>query len=78
MAVVSRRRQILRVLMTALAAGAIADVVTLRAQTIGTFTWSHNGEKFEVSCRGDVEFADDDLDVKSFCARERAADRGAA
>jgi hypothetical protein len=52
--------------MTALAAGAIADVVTLRAQTIGTFTWSRNGEKFEVSCRGDVEFADDDLDVKSF------------
>ena len=28
-------------------------------------TWSHNGEKLEVNYRGDVEFSDDDKDIKS-------------
>jgi hypothetical protein len=51
--------------MAGIAAGAVAASVTLRGQTIGTFTWSHNGEKLEVSCRGDVEFSDDDMDVRS-------------
>jgi hypothetical protein len=70
MAIVSRggrgsgRLPSLIVLMAGIAAGAVADSVTLRGQTIDTFTWSHNGDRLEVSCRGDVEFSDDDLDVR--------------
>jgi beta-lactamase regulating signal transducer with metallopeptidase domain len=34
-------------------------------QRSGTYTWSHDGEKLQVEYRGDVEFTDDDTDVKS-------------
>ena len=34
-------------------------------QSSGNFAWSHNGEKLEVGYRGDVEFTDDDKDIKS-------------
>lgn len=37
---------------------------TSSGQSSGNFTWSNNGEKLEVSYRGDFEFTDDDLDVK--------------
>lgn len=70
MAIVSRggrgygRLPSLMTLMAGIAAAAVADSVTVRGQTIDTFTWSHNGDTLEVSCRGDVEFSDDDLDVR--------------
>ena len=34
------------------------------AQSHGTFTWSNNGEKLEVKYDGEIEFSDDDTDVK--------------
>jgi hypothetical protein len=34
-------------------------------QKSGNYTWSHNGAKFEVNYRGDIEFTDDDTDVRS-------------
>jgi beta-lactamase regulating signal transducer with metallopeptidase domain len=34
-------------------------------QSSGTYSWSNNGEKIEVKYRGEVEFTDDDADVKS-------------
>ena len=55
MAIVSRggrgsgRLPSLIVLMAGIAAAAIADSVTLRGQTIDTFTWSHNGDTLEVT-----------------------------
>ena len=33
-------------------------------RTSGNFTWSHNGDKLEINYNGDVEFTDDDTDVK--------------
>ena len=36
-----------------------------RGQSSGNFVWSRNGEKLEANYRGDVEFTDDDQDVKS-------------
>jgi beta-lactamase regulating signal transducer with metallopeptidase domain len=42
-----------------------ASAVVARVQeTSGNFSWSNNGEKLQVSYRGDVEFSDDDKDVK--------------
>lgn len=35
------------------------------SQSSGNFVWSSNGEKLEINYRGDFEFTDDDLDVKS-------------
>lgn len=29
----------------------------------GNYTWSHNGERIQITYRGDVEFSDDDTDV---------------
>ncbi len=34
------------------------------SQAHGTYTWSNNGQKLEVRYDGDVEFSDDDMDVK--------------
>ncbi len=34
------------------------------SQTHGTFSWSNNGQKLEVRYDGEVEFTDDDMDVK--------------
>ena len=39
--------------------------VSIKRQSSGNLTWSHNGEKLEVNYRGDIEFTDDDMDVKS-------------
>ena len=33
-------------------------------ESSGNFTWSNNGERLQVSYRGEVEFSDDDTDVK--------------
>ena len=41
------------------------EVRSNRGQSSGNMTWSHNGEKLEVNYRGDVEFSDDDKDIKS-------------
>ena len=41
------------------------EVRSKRAQSSGNMTWSHNGETLEVNYRGDVEFSDDDKDIKS-------------
>lgn len=35
-----------------------------RGQSTGTFSWSNNGEKLEIKYDGEVEFTDDDTDVK--------------
>jgi hypothetical protein len=34
------------------------------SQHNGTFTWSHNGEKVQLKYTGEIEFTDDDKDVK--------------
>jgi hypothetical protein len=34
-------------------------------QSQGTYSWSNNGEKLEIKYNGNVEFSDDDTDVKS-------------
>jgi len=34
-------------------------------QSSGTFSWSNNGEKLEVKYHGEIEFTDDDTDVKA-------------
>jgi hypothetical protein len=36
-----------------------------RGQKNGTFTWSKDGDRIEISYSGDFEFTDDDTDVKS-------------
>jgi beta-lactamase regulating signal transducer with metallopeptidase domain len=43
---------------------AAAAVAFSGSQTHATFSYSNNGEKFEVRCDGEVEFTDDDTDVK--------------
>jgi len=65
-----------RVLLAQFAAPVIAttriDAATARvsalalsaAQTHGTYSWSSNGQKLEVRYDGEVEFTDDDMDVK--------------
>ena len=50
------------------AAGAVAaraSVALADRQSHGTYSWSNNGEKLEVKYDGEVEFTDDDTDVKS-------------
>lgn len=37
----------------------------VRSQRSGNFMWSNDGEKLEVNYRGEIEFTDDDSDVKS-------------
>ncbi len=44
---------------------AMGSVVVGAAQSHGTFSWSNNGDKLEIRYDGDVEFSDDDTDVKS-------------
>jgi len=44
---------------------AVGSVAIAAQQSHGTYSWSHNGEKVEIKCDGDVEFSDDDMDVKS-------------
>jgi beta-lactamase regulating signal transducer with metallopeptidase domain len=39
-------------------------LVLSAAQTHGTYSWSNNGQKLEVRYDGEVEFTDDDADVK--------------
>lgn len=34
-------------------------------QSSGNFTWSNDGDKLQVNYRGEIEFTDDDVDVKS-------------
>ena len=48
------------------AAKAVEPVVTALAasQSSGTSSWSRNGEKVEIRYEGEVEFTDDDADVK--------------
>jgi beta-lactamase regulating signal transducer with metallopeptidase domain len=46
----------------ALAGGSMA---VESSQSHGTYSWSNNGEKLEVKYDGEVEFSDDDTDVKS-------------
>jgi beta-lactamase regulating signal transducer with metallopeptidase domain len=41
-----------------------SNALSSSSQTHGTFSWSNNGEKLEVRYDGEVEFADDDTDVK--------------
>src|SRR6188472_1072621 len=44
---------------------AATSVVIAGGQSHGTYNWSNNGEKIEVRYDGEVEFSDDDTDVKS-------------
>lgn len=44
--------------------GSIAAIALSPSQTHGTYSWSNNGEKLEVRYEGEVEFTDDDTDVK--------------
>jgi hypothetical protein len=39
-------------------------IASAASQTHGTYSWSNNGEKLEVRYDGDVEFTDDDADVR--------------
>jgi len=60
-------RAVAAVLASTPPAGALARLSTSfssGSQTHGTFSWSNNGEKLEIRYDGDVEFTDDDLDVK--------------
>lgn len=43
---------------------AVSSLAVSAAQTHGTYSWSNNGQKLEVRYDGDVEFSDDDMDVK--------------
>ena len=45
-------------------AGEVAGI----SQSHGHFTWSNNGERLDVKYTGDVEFTDDDADVKRLSA----------
>ncbi len=47
------------------AATTTASVAAAAGQSHGTYSWSNNGEKLEVKYDGEVEFSDDDTDVKS-------------
>ncbi len=47
------------------AAVAGENVAVASKQSHGTYSWSNNGEKLEVRYDGEVEFSDDDTDVKS-------------
>jgi hypothetical protein len=49
----------------ALAAPPAPASAAVRSQKNGNFMWSNDGEKLEVNYRGDIEFTDDDSDVKS-------------
>jgi len=51
--------------VVARAAVASGSVAVESSQSHGTYSWSNNGEKLEVKYEGDVEFSDDDTDVKS-------------
>ena len=55
--------------MSAAATTAFAPAVAAAAsggrQSRGNFSWSNNGEKLEVKYEGEIEFTDDDADVKS-------------
>ena len=45
--------------------GLLSGALALAAsQTHGTFSWSNNGQKLEIRYEGEVEFTDDDADVK--------------
>ncbi len=44
---------------------ATGTVAVASGQSHGTYSWSHNGEKLEIRYDGEVEFTDDDSDVKS-------------
>jgi beta-lactamase regulating signal transducer with metallopeptidase domain len=54
---------------TSTAVAAATDGQTTRTsrddQKSGNFIWSNNGERLEVKYRGDIEFTDDDTDVRS-------------
>jgi BlaR1 peptidase M56 len=43
---------------------AVTALALSAAQTHGTYTWSNDGQKLEVRYDGNVEFTDDDMDVK--------------
>jgi beta-lactamase regulating signal transducer with metallopeptidase domain len=49
---------------TAALAPAAGVAISGSGQSHSTFTWSNNGEKLEVRLDGEVEFTDDDADVK--------------
>ena len=43
----------------------VQSVSITGGQSHGTFSWSNNGDKLEIKYDGEVEFTDDDTDVKS-------------
>jgi beta-lactamase regulating signal transducer with metallopeptidase domain len=45
--------------------GQVQESHSSRGHSSGNFVWSRNGEKLEANYRGEVEFTDDDQDVKS-------------
>jgi beta-lactamase regulating signal transducer with metallopeptidase domain len=54
--------------LSAVAAAVLAPAAGLAmggAQSSGNFSWSNNGERLEVKYRGEIEFTDDDVDVKA-------------
>lgn len=51
--------------VVARAAVTTGSVAMASGQSHGTYSWSNNGEKLEIKYDGDVEFSDDDADVKS-------------
>jgi hypothetical protein len=46
------------------ASAATARILRSSQDSVGNFTWSHNGEKLQINYRGEIEFTDDDADVK--------------
>ena len=42
----------------------LSNALSSSSQTHGTFSWSNNGDKLEIRYDGEVEFTDDDTDVK--------------
>ena len=49
---------------TAGASSQDVPAIVKSGRTSGNFVWSHNGDKLEINYNGDVEFTDDDTDVK--------------
>jgi beta-lactamase regulating signal transducer with metallopeptidase domain len=45
--------------------GGVQGSTLSRQRSSGNFTWSNDGEKLQVNYRGEIEFTDDDVDVKS-------------
>jgi hypothetical protein len=65
-AAVTRAVEAVHAATAAIADAAAQDTVRInRGRERGHMSWSNNGEKFELSYDGEIEFTDDDTDIRS-------------